>query len=76
MRRTSLYITQEAADALDAAVDQVLAALGGDTPRHVALSALLIAGTQRAEDVTRQLAAQQAAELAERLAALQQRANG
>lgn len=72
MRRTSLYITQEAAEKLEAAADQVLATLGGDTPRHVALSALLLAGVEQAPVVTRRLAEQQAAELAARIAALQQ----
>lgn len=75
MRRTSLYITEGAADALDAAATQVLEKLGGHTPRHVVLSALLLAGVAQAEDVTRQLAAQQAAELTERLATLQQAAD-
>ncbi|WP_431879219.1 hypothetical protein [Amycolatopsis sacchari] len=72
MRRTSLYITKEAAEKLEAAADQVLAKLGGDTPRYVALSALLLAGVEQAPVVTRRLAEQQAAELAARLAALQQ----
>lgn len=76
MRRTSLYITKEAADALETAADQVLAILGGDTPRHVALSALLMAGVGQAQTVARQLAEQQAAELSTRLAALQQASGG
>jgi hypothetical protein len=76
MRRTSLYITKEAADGLEAAADQVLAILGGDTPRHVALSALLMAGVGQAQTVARQLAEQQAAELSTRLAALQQASGG
>jgi hypothetical protein len=72
MRRTSLYVTAEAADALEAAADQVLATLGGDTPRHIALSALLLAGAEQVETVARHLAQQQAAELTARLAALRQ----
>lgn len=72
MRRTSLYVTAAAADALEAASDHVLAALGGNTPRHVALSALLLAGAEQAETVARRLAEQQAAELTARLAALRQ----
>jgi hypothetical protein len=40
-------------------------------PRHVALSALLIAGAQHAEQVAQDVAQQRAAELAERLAELQ-----
>ena len=42
MRRVSLYVTEEAADALETAAGQVLAALGGNTPRHLPLSALLM----------------------------------
>lgn len=75
MRRSSLYISEEAATALDAAATQVLGKLGGHTPRHVVLSALLMAGAAQVDTVTRQLAAQQAAELTERLAALQQAAD-
>ena len=72
MRRISLYVSREAADQLDAAVDQVLAALGGDTPRHVALSALLLAGAEHAPEVTRHLAHEKAAQLHARLTELQQ----
>ncbi|WP_139319149.1 MULTISPECIES: hypothetical protein [unclassified Pseudonocardia] len=72
MRRVSLYVTEEAADALETAAGQVLATLGGNTPRHLALSALLIAGADQTQPVTRHLAAQQATELTARLAALQQ----
>ncbi len=60
------------ADQLDAAVDQVLAALGGDTPRHVALSALLLAGAEHAPEVTQHLAHEKAAQLHARLTELQQ----
>lgn len=67
MARTSYYISQEAAAALDAAVDQVLTALGGDIPKHVALSALIAAGAAQAPAVAQQLAAARAAELAQRL---------
>lgn len=72
MRRLSLYVTVEAAAALEAAADQILATLGEGTPRHVALSALLQAGAAQAEAVAADLARRRAAELAERLAALQQ----
>lgn len=72
MRRTSIYITKDAADKLEAGVEQVLEILGEDTPRHVALSALIIAGAEQAPTIAKDLAKQQAAELAARLAALQQ----
>lgn len=73
MRRTSLYITAAAAEALEAAADQVVDALGdGEIPRHVALSALLLAGAEQAKVVAERLVEQRAAELTERLAALQQ----
>lgn len=71
MRRRSLYVTAEASDALEQAADQVLATLGGDVPRHVALSALLQAGAERAETVAAELAQHRAAELAARLQDLQ-----
>jgi hypothetical protein len=72
MRRTSLYVTEDAAEAFEGAADRVLAALDEDVPRHVALSALLLAGAERAEDVARGLARKRAEELTARLAALQQ----
>jgi hypothetical protein len=63
---------RRAADALEVAASQVVAALGDDTmPRHVALSALLLAGAEQADVVVERLAKQRAAELTERLAALQ-----
>lgn len=70
MRRTSFYITREAAEALERAADQIVQLLGEGTPRHVALSALLLAGAGQADVVAQELARQRAAELAERLAAL------
>lgn len=72
MKRASFYVSEEAAKALDDAAKLVLAKLGGGTPRHIVLSALLLAGAAQTEAVTRQLAAHEAAELTERLAALQQ----
>lgn len=71
MRRRSLYISADASNALDAAVDQVLAALGGDVPRHVALSAVVQAGAAQADTVATELAQQRAADLAARLRSLQ-----
>jgi hypothetical protein len=70
MRRASFYISQEAAKALEAAADKIVQLLGDGTPRHVALSALLLAGANQADAVAQELARQRAAELAERLAAL------
>ena len=70
MRRASIYVSQEAAQALERAADHVVEVLGGDTPRHVALSALLLAAADQVGPVTQKLARARAAELAERLAAL------
>jgi len=70
MARTSYYISEEAAAALDAAVDQVLAALGGDVPKHVALSALIATGAAQAPAVAAHLAQTRADELARRVEAL------
>lgn len=72
MTRESYYVTEASAAAIDAAVDHVLATLGGDVPKHVALSAILTAGAERAGEVAAKLAAQQAAELTQRLDALRQ----
>ncbi len=74
MRRVSLYVSEQAADALDAAVGEVVDALGGDLPKHVALSALVIAGAQSAGAVTAQLAAARAEALAAQLEQLRQAA--
>jgi hypothetical protein len=71
MRRASIYVSEEAAEALEAAADRILALLGKETPRHLALSALLLAGAEQADAVAQQLAQRRAAELAERLQALQ-----
>uniref|UniRef100_UPI003F495D3B hypothetical protein n=1 Tax=Nocardia sp. CA-095871 TaxID=3239971 RepID=UPI003F495D3B len=70
MRRASFYITQEAAAALEGAADQIVQLLGDGTPRHVALSALLLAGAGQVDVVAQELARQRAAELTARLAAL------
>ncbi|MCP9625237.1 hypothetical protein NMK54_34390 [Nocardia otitidiscaviarum] len=70
MRRTSFYITREAAEALERAADQIVDLLGEGTPRHVALSALLLAGANQVDAVAQELAQQRAAELAARLATL------
>ncbi|MBF6301648.1 hypothetical protein IU459_29520 [Nocardia amamiensis] len=70
MRRASFYITREAADALERAADKIVQLLGDGTPRHVALSALLLAGAEQVDAVAQELARQRAAELAARLAAL------
>ncbi|MFF0547222.1 hypothetical protein ACFYTF_30760 [Nocardia thailandica] len=70
MRRASFYVSAEAAAALERAADQIVQLLGDGTPRHVALSALLLAGAGQADVVAQELARQRAAELAARLAAL------
>lgn len=70
MRRASIYVTSEAAEALDRAADRIVELLGDGTPRHVALSALLMAGAGRADSVAQELARKRAEELAARLAAL------
>lgn len=70
MKRVSLYVTKPAAEALESAADRVLAALGDDVPRHVALSALFSAAAANADEVAHDLVQRRAAELAERLAAL------
>jgi hypothetical protein len=70
MRRASFYISEQAAQALDRAADHIVQVLGDSTPRHVALSALLIAGAGQVDVVTQELARARAAELAARLAAL------
>jgi hypothetical protein len=70
MRRVSYYISTDAAAAMDAAVAEVVAALGGDLPKHVALSALIAAGAAQAPAVAKTLTEQATAELAERLNAL------
>ncbi|WP_280484491.1 hypothetical protein [Nocardia cyriacigeorgica] len=70
MRRASIYVTREAADALERAADQIVQVLGEGTPRHVALSALLLAGAGQVDAVVQDLARRRAEELAARLAAL------
>ncbi|TCJ88100.1 hypothetical protein [Nocardia alba] len=70
MRRASFYITREAAEALERAADRIVQVLGDGTPRHVALSALLLAGAGQVDVVAQELARQRAAELTARLAAL------
>lgn len=74
MKRGSLYASKSALDGFDDAVRKVLETLGGNTPRHVAVSALLEAAAGQADQVARTLAKQQASELAERLDALKRAA--
>lgn len=73
MRRVSWYISAEAADAVDQAVNAITSKLGADTPRHVALSALLATVTQHADDVAGRLLTERAVRLEAELAALKQR---
>lgn len=70
MCRESYYLSTEARDALAVAVDQVLAALGGDVPKHVAVSALINAGAAAAGQVAADLASERARELAAQIEAL------
>jgi hypothetical protein len=70
MRRASIYVSSEAAEALDRAADRIVELLGDGTPRHVALSALLLAGAGQVDAVAQALARRRAEELAARLAAL------
>lgn len=72
MRRVSWYLSADAADAVDQAVNAITARLGPDTPRHVALSALLATVTQHTDDVAGRLLTDRAARLEAELAALKQ----
>lgn len=71
MKRESYYVTRAAADAIEAAVQQVKVTLGSsDVPKQVILSALLQAGAERAGEVAARIATDQANELTARLEAL------
>ena len=70
MKRTSYYVTEASAEAIEAAVERITKALGGGLPKQVVLSALLTAAAEQADAVTQQLAAAQAESLAQRLEAL------
>ena len=70
MKRESYYVTQEAADAIDQAVERIRAALGGDIPKQIVLSALLQAAADQADEVAARIAADQAQQLTSRLDAL------
>lgn len=72
MRRVSLYVTKEAAAALEEAAEKVVAALGGEIRRHVALSALLTAAAEQTPAVTQDLIQIRAEQLATQLRDLQQ----
>jgi hypothetical protein len=67
MRRVSWYASADAVDAVEAAVETITARLGPGTPRHVALSALLHAAANQADDVAGQLLSERAAQLAAEL---------
>ena len=67
MRRTSLYISLDAANELDGAVEHVLEALGGDVAKHVILSALIRKAAASADQVTAQLAQERADALEQQL---------
>lgn len=70
MRRVSWYAQADAVEAIDQAVDSITARLGSGTPRHVALSALLIAAAAQADTVAGQLLADRADRLSAELARL------
>lgn len=70
MKRGSLYASEQAFVQFDAAIKKVQATLGGDTPRHMAVSALLSVGAEHADEAIRKVESQRLAELTERLAAL------
>ncbi len=76
MRRVSYYITTDAAEQLDEAVTRVTQALGGDLPKHVALSALIAAAAAAADRVAEDLASARAHELADQLAQLRRGTHG
>jgi len=70
MRRVSWYASAEAVEAVDQAVDAITTRLGPGTPRHVALSALLLAATTHTDAIAGQLLADRAAQLSAELARL------
>lgn len=72
MCRESYYLARDARDALAVAVDRVQAALGTDTPKHVALSALISAGAGQVDQVIADLTRERAAALEAQLAELRQ----
>lgn len=74
MRRWSLYSTEASAASFDAAVERLRAALGPDTPKQIAISALLEYAAAGVEEVEADLIAARTRELQARLAALQHRA--
>lgn len=63
MTRRTYYLPTEVADALDAAVDQVLAATVGRTAKHEALAVIITAGCQQAPTLASGLRAELLAEL-------------
>lgn len=70
MTRESLYLSTQARDALHEAIERVIAALGGDVPKHVAVSALILAAANQADQVTAELVAERAAYLTRLLESL------
>lgn len=63
MTQKSYYISREAADALDSAVNKVLDILGTDEPRHVALSAIITVGASQVDRAASNIAHQRLDEL-------------
>lgn len=63
MTRRTYYLPKATAEALDQAVDVVLAATGGRTAKHEALAAILAAGIGQADTVAAGLKAAMLREL-------------
>jgi hypothetical protein len=74
MRRVSYYVTAEAAAAIEQAVTEAELTLGGGIPKHVVMSALLLAGAERSAEIIAGLTRARADELAKRLEALRREA--
>ena len=72
MKRASIYISEDASEALDEAVDQILAVLGGGVQKHIVLSALVKKAAASAAEVATDLAQAQAQDLAAKLQRLQE----
>lgn len=58
MTRRTVYISTDAAGALDTALGRIQAATGGRVPKHEALAALIAAGVDQVDQVTEHLRAQ------------------
>ena len=61
--RRTYYLSQDSADALERAVEQIRTALGGRIDRHEVLGAVIAAGTAQADRITADLRAELRADL-------------